>query len=103
MNIVSTFKNFRERETNNGSYIFIFCFHFRNCGIPKKILKGKIKQDKKVPQVTSYRELHLQVFSILRYLGPYTAYDPVLISKIIRLGKTFMSKVRCYVLNITGR
>ncbi|XP_063413325.1 THO complex subunit 2-like isoform X1 [Mytilus trossulus] len=67
-------------------------FYRENCGIPKKILKGKIKQDKKVPQVTSYRELHLQVFSILRYLGPYTAYDPVLISKIIRLGKTFMSK-----------
>ncbi|XP_052077849.1 THO complex subunit 2-like isoform X3 [Mytilus californianus] len=67
-------------------------FYRENCGIPKKILKGKIKQDKKVPQVNSYRELHLQVFSILRYLGPYTAYDPVLIAKIIRLGKTFMSK-----------
>ena len=72
-------------------------FYSRNSGLPKKILKGKVKKDDKVPQVNTFRDLHTHVFSVIRYLGPYTAYDPLLIAKIIRLGKTFMIKVKCMV------
>ena len=73
-------------------------FYSRNSGLPKKILKGKVKKDDKVPQVNTFRDLHTHVFSVIRYLGPYTAYDPLLIAKIIRLGKTFMIKVNHMIL-----
>ena len=53
-----------------------------------------------IQEVTSYRALHTEVFPIMRYIGPYTSCDPVLLVKIIRLGKCFMTKVQlCASLN----
>lgn len=47
----------------------------------------------KVTQVSTFRDLHVNVLPILRYLGPYAAWDPILFVKLIRMGKVFMSKV----------
>uniref|UniRef100_K1QG84 THO complex subunit 2 n=1 Tax=Magallana gigas TaxID=29159 RepID=K1QG84_MAGGI len=67
-----------------------------NAGLPKKILKGKLSGDKNllrnIREVDSYRSLHSEVFPVMRYIGPYTSCDPVLLVKIIRLGKCFMTK-----------
>lgn len=73
------------------------CLYYSNAGLPKKILKGKLSGDKNllrnIREVDSYRSLHSEVFPVMRYIGPYTSCDPVLLVKIIRLGKCFMTKV----------
>ncbi|XP_033742553.1 THO complex subunit 2-like isoform X3 [Pecten maximus] len=67
-----------------------------NSGLPSKILKSKIpdggKFGSKVAQAHTFRELHQMVLPVMRYIGPYTSCDPILMVKIIRLGKNFMGK-----------
>lgn len=46
-----------------------------------------------VPRATTYGEMNSLVFSMVAYLGPYAACDPVLLVKLIRLGKQYMAKV----------
>lgn len=41
----------------------------------------------------TYKEVYTLVFPMVTYLGPYAACDPVLIVRLIRLGRTYMSKV----------
>ncbi|XP_069131332.1 THO complex subunit 2-like isoform X4 [Argopecten irradians] len=68
----------------------------RNSGLPSKILKSKLqdggKFGSKVAQAHTFRQLHQMVLPVMRYLGPYTSCDPILMVKIIRLGKNFMAK-----------
>lgn len=46
-----------------------------------------------VPRAITYAEMNTLVFPMVAYLGPYASCDPVLLVKLIRLGKTYMSKV----------
>ncbi|KAH3839564.1 hypothetical protein DPMN_112996, partial [Dreissena polymorpha] len=45
-----------------------------------------------VPRASTYKELNTLVFPMVTYLGPYIACDPVLLVKLIRLGKEYMNK-----------
>jgi len=47
-----------------------------------------------VARATTYAEMNTLVFPMVGYLGPYASCDPVLLIKLIRLGKVFISKVR---------
>ncbi|KAL4230734.1 THO complex subunit 2 [Mactra antiquata] len=54
---------------------------------------GKCKDlGNKVQLATTYRDVYTLVYPMVTYLGPYASCDPVLLAKIIRLGKTFMTK-----------
>lgn len=46
-----------------------------------------------VPRATTYGEMNSLVFCMVSYLGPYASCDPVLLVKLIRLGKQYMTKV----------
>lgn len=48
-----------------------------------------------VPRASTFAEMNSLVFPMVAYLGPYAACDPVLLVKLIRLGKTYMNKVSC--------
>ncbi|KAJ8298480.1 hypothetical protein KUTeg_025011 [Tegillarca granosa] len=70
--------------------------YIEHAGIPRRIMKKRPVQDKDVSEkfdlVKTFRDLHYKVFPIMRYLGPYCAFDAVLVIKLVRLGKTFMTK-----------
>lgn len=67
-------------------------------------MKKRPAQDKdageKFDLVKTFRDLHHKVFPIMRYLGPYCAFDAVLVIKLVRLGKTFMTKVNISYRNL---
>ncbi|OWF53939.1 THO complex subunit 2-like isoform X2 [Mizuhopecten yessoensis] len=67
-----------------------------NSGLPSKIMKSKVPDggrfSSKVARAHTFRDLHQMVLPIMRYIGPYTCCDPILMVKIIRLGKNFMGK-----------
>lgn len=50
---------------------------------------------KELHQVESLQELASDIFPILRYVGPHMSWDPVLMVKLIRMGKYMMQRVVC--------
>ncbi|XP_014678844.1 PREDICTED: THO complex subunit 2-like, partial [Priapulus caudatus] len=65
-----------------------------NHGLPAAVFKSPPVPaiGKGMRVVREFRELRVEVFPILRSMGPYLAHDPVLIAKVIRLGTAFMKE-----------
>ena len=47
-----------------------------------------------VEKAHTFKDVYTHVFPMVTYLGPYAHCDPVLIIKLIRIGKTYMKLVR---------
>ncbi|KAM8835686.1 THO complex subunit 2 isoform 1-T1 [Synchiropus picturatus] len=68
---------------------------YRSTAIPKGA-RGKVFHplgNKRAPApVETFDGLRRDIFSMLCYLGPHLAHDPILFAKIVRLGKSFMKE-----------
>ncbi|XP_044124914.1 THO complex subunit 2-like [Bufo gargarizans] len=66
---------------------------YRRVGVPKGAKGSRVFSvcSKKAPKpVECFEDLRRDVFSMLCFLGPYLSHDPILLAKIVRLGKSFM-------------
>ena len=59
--------------------------------VAKWVKPGKLGSE--VQLATTFKEVYTLVYPMVTYLGPYAACDPVLLAKLIRLGKFYMNKV----------
>lgn len=70
--------------------------HHRYAGLPSAVMRKRTGRPKRAEgdmAVTTFLQLNNKAFPMLHYLGPHGSTDPILISKFIRLGKTYMLKV----------
>jgi len=68
-------------------------------GLPTKLVskvRSQTSLGRSVVRASSYREVNSLVFPMVAYLGPYIACDPILLVKLTRLGKHYMTKVVSY-------
>ncbi|XP_069468772.1 THO complex subunit 2 isoform X2 [Ambystoma mexicanum] len=68
---------------------------YRRVGVPKGARGSKISplRNKKAPKPAEvFEDLRKDVFSMLCSLGPYLSHDPILLAKIVRLGKALMKE-----------
>ncbi|XP_043913220.1 THO complex subunit 2-like [Protopterus annectens] len=68
---------------------------YRRVGVPKGARGSQVRplQNKRAPKPAEvFGDLRTEVFSMLCYLGPHLAHDPVLFAKVVRLGKAFMKE-----------
>ena len=71
-------------------------FTFRECSLGPKIKGRAIPLPEialAVPQVHTFEELKDNAISMFQLLGPYIYIDPVLLSKLVRICKSALSKV----------
>uniref|UniRef100_A0A8C9WHR6 THO complex subunit 2 n=1 Tax=Scleropages formosus TaxID=113540 RepID=A0A8C9WHR6_SCLFO len=69
---------------------------YRRAGVPKGAKGGvlRVHWSKRAPQpAESFEDLRREAFSMMGYLGPHMAHDPILFAKVVRLGKGFMKEV----------
>ncbi|XP_060572351.1 THO complex subunit 2-like isoform X2 [Ruditapes philippinarum] len=75
----------------------------KNSGMSTKIVAKWVKPGKlgsEVQLATTFKEVYTLVYPMVTYLGPYAACDPVLLAKLIRLGKFYMNKRNHGVLSV---
>uniref|UniRef100_A0A8C9T0D8 THO complex subunit 2 n=1 Tax=Scleropages formosus TaxID=113540 RepID=A0A8C9T0D8_SCLFO len=68
---------------------------YRRAGVPKGAKGGvlRVHWSKRAPQpAESFEDLRREAFSMMGYLGPHMAHDPILFAKVVRLGKGFMKE-----------
>ncbi|XP_063288176.1 THO complex subunit 2 [Pelobates fuscus] len=68
---------------------------YRRVGVPKGAKGCRVPRllSKKAPKlVECFEDLRKDVFSMLCFLGPHLAHDPILMAKIVRLGKALMKE-----------
>ncbi|KAG9478503.1 THO complex subunit 2 isoform X2 [Eleutherodactylus coqui] len=68
---------------------------YRRVGVPKgaKGSRTYFLNNKKAPKPAEcFDDLRRDVFNMLCYLGPHLSHDPILLAKIVRLGKAFMKE-----------
>ncbi|KAG8553731.1 hypothetical protein GDO81_003527 [Engystomops pustulosus] len=68
---------------------------YRRVGVPKGAKGSRVfsLNSKKAPKpVECFEDLRRDVFSMLCFLGPHLSHDPILLAKIVRLGKAFMKE-----------
>ena len=69
----------------------------RYSGLTSKIISKKNKHEMEgcnVEKATNFRDVYTLVFPMIAYLGPHAYCDPVLMIKLIRIGKTYLKLVR---------
>ncbi|XP_073497185.1 THO complex subunit 2 [Phyllobates terribilis] len=68
---------------------------YRRVGVPKGAKGSRVfsLSSKKAPKpMECFDDLKRDVFSMLCFLGPHLSHDPILLAKIVRLGKAFMKE-----------
>ncbi|KAM9326092.1 THO complex subunit 2 [Gastrophryne carolinensis] len=68
---------------------------YRRVGVPKGAKGSRISalRSQKAPKpVECFEDLRRDVFNMLCFLGPHLAHDPILLAKIVRLGKALMKE-----------
>ncbi|XP_072287393.1 THO complex subunit 2 [Pyxicephalus adspersus] len=68
---------------------------YRRVGVPKGAKGTRVSplQSQKAPKPVEYFEdLRRDVFNMLCFLGPHLSHDPILLAKIVRLGKALMKE-----------
>ncbi|KAI5935692.1 THO complex subunit 2 [Manis javanica] len=68
---------------------------YRRVGVPKGAKGSPVNalQTKRAPkQAESFEDLRRDVFSMFCYLGPHLSHDPILFTKVVRIGKSFMKE-----------
>ncbi|XP_061659532.1 THO complex subunit 2 isoform X2 [Syngnathoides biaculeatus] len=71
---------------------------YRAVGLPKGArgcVMHPLKSERAPKPAASFEDLRRETFSMLGYLGPHLAHDPILFAKIVRLGKAFMKEYQC--------
>ncbi|KAI5936112.1 THO complex subunit 2, partial [Manis javanica] len=72
---------------------------YRRVGIPKGAKGSPVNalQTKRAPkQAESFEDLRRDVFSMFCYLGPHLSHDPILFTKVVRIGKSFMKEFQSH-------
>ncbi|XP_063793311.1 THO complex subunit 2 isoform X1 [Pseudophryne corroboree] len=68
---------------------------YRRVGVPKGAKGSRISpmHSQRAPKpVECFEDLRRDVFNMLCFLGPHLAHDPILLAKIVRLGKALMKE-----------
>ncbi|XP_053328983.1 THO complex subunit 2 [Spea bombifrons] len=68
---------------------------YRRVGVPKGAKGSRIvpMRSKRAPRPAEcFEDLRKDVFSMLCFLGPHLSHDPILLAKIVRLGKALMKE-----------
>lgn len=68
---------------------------YRRVGVPKGARGSKVPvlHNKKAPKPAEcFEDLRKDVFNMLCSLGPYLSHDPILLAKVVRLGKALMKE-----------
>ena len=75
----------------------ILCIlYYRNTGLNPLLARKRKCQDKSpadCAQAHTFHQVHQLAMPVLSVLGPYAFRDPVLMVKLVRLAKTFVTKV----------
>ncbi|KAE8584287.1 hypothetical protein XENTR_v10020899 [Xenopus tropicalis] len=70
---------------------------YRRSGVPKGAKGSRIVplHSKKAPKpAETFEDLRRDAFTMLCYLGPHLSHDPILLAKIVRLGKALMKELQ---------
>ncbi|XP_053555090.1 LOW QUALITY PROTEIN: THO complex subunit 2 [Bombina bombina] len=79
---------------------------YRRFGVPKGAKGSRLSplRSSKAPKpVECFDDLRRDVFIMLCFLGPYLSNDPILLAKIVRLGKAFMKEYQSDACKSEGR
>ena len=73
-----------------------YLLNFRHNGLSPKVILKKNKHEMagcNVEKAYTFKDVYTHVYPMVTYLGPYAHCDPVLLIKLIRIGKTYMKMV----------
>ena len=78
-----------------------YVLYFRHNGLSPKVILKKNKHEMSgcnVEKAYTFKDVYTHVYPMVTYLGPYAHCDPVLLIKLIRIGKTYMKMVLYFYL-----